>query len=471
MTADVQHSTGMVAEFVADTSFSDVPDGVVETARRAMADAVAAMMSGWRAEPGSVVRGYAGPGISTDGSYWIAAPGAATSDETAALVNATLGHALDYDDSIPGTGHGGVPMLAAALASAPNRDRPLDGRTLVAAFVVGMDVMAAVAGALGVGHTYRGWHMTCTAGTYGATAVASRILGLDRSRTVTALGIAGSLVSGMQRNFGTLVKPLHSGLAARNGVMAAHLAGAGATATTEIFEGAGGLLDVYGTADSGAERFTRLGAPFVLQQPGVALKKYPCCYVAARPIDALIRLRNVEQIRPEQVSAISCRIPVGGMHPMRYPDPADGLQAKFSMEYILAATMIDGSVGLATFDNGAVHRPEVRAMMARTEASEDESLRPDDPSGRLSSPATGGSVVVSIELKDGRTVEETETEPHGGPRRPLAWNDIKAKYDECASFGRFDPDAAERVFTRLRGIELEADALAAIAELKTVPGS
>lgn len=449
-----------VAEFAVNTDRRAIPEQVHSAARRSIIDSLGAMLSGRTSPAGTVIIRYAAPWLTTQGRYWTATlQGRSTTAEGAALVNATLGHALDFDDSMPGVGHGGVPVLAALLAVAPECDVPVDGASFEAAFVVGIEVMAATARALGVGHTYRGWHMTCTAGTLGATAAASRLLGLHADQTVTALGVASSLVGGLQRNFGTTVKPLHSGLAAQHGVAAARLARTGATAAREVFDGQGGLLALYGTESSDPSRLDRLGNSFALAYPGMALKQYPCCYVAARPIDVLLQLRSEYAFAAHDIEAVSCRIPVGGMHPMRYPTPTDGLQAKFSMPYLLAAAAVDGEVTLASFSDAAVKRPDVRALMDRVTAVEDEALRPEDPQGTSSSPATGGRVVVSVRLADGREITAEESEPYGGPEKPLSWSDLESKVEQCAMHGGFDTDTVGHAVGQFSKIDAVPDVL------------
>ena len=144
---------------------------------------------------------------------------------------------------------------------------------------------------------------------------------------------------------------------------------------------------------------------------------------------------------------------------MRYAEPTDGLQAKFSMQYILAAALVDGAVDLASFDDEAVMRPDVRSLMARVVAVEDESLRPEDPVGASSSPATGGRVEVSIRLHDGAEFTASETEPYGGPRKPLSWADIEEKFTDCARYGQFDEDEAARCLAGLRRLAEQDDVL------------
>jgi 2-methylcitrate dehydratase PrpD len=458
--------TEQVAGFVVRASRGEMPDDVVDAAGLAIVDAVGVMLAGSNSEPGAVVSAYADRWASTSNGFWVASlPGPVVSAEVAAMINGTLGHALDYDDSIPGVGHPSVPILAAILATGQSIGRVLDGGALIEAFIIGVEVMSKVARALGVGHIFGGWHMTCTAGSMGAVAAASKIRQLDQKATVVALGVAGSLAGGLQQNFGTSVKPLHSGLAARNGVLAAELASIGATAAEDIFGGEGGFLRVYGGSTVSTDQLGKLGNPFALRDPGTALKKYPCCYVAARPIDAALWLRQVHGIRPVNVDKIVCRLPVGSMRPMMYHSPSDGMQAKFSMEYLLAKAILDGTVGLGSFGREAVMRPDVRELMQRVHIEEEARLRPDDPGGLASSPATGGHVEVVIRLDDGREVSRSEAEPHGGPRNPLSWDDIRRKFMACAKFSHIDSRAAEETLERLSNLDREMDFVGAVAGL------
>lgn len=456
------HPTAQLADFI--LAAKPTP-AALAAAVAPIVDTIGVILAGRSSEAGRLALAYAqAAGRPASRTSWVPGLPDGASAETAALVNATLGHSLDYDDSYPGAGHPSAPMLASVLAVAGARGS-LTGADLLDAFVVGFEVMTRFADALAVGHYYKGWHVTCTSGVFGATAAASRLLKLDRDATLTALGIAGSLASGMQRNFGTTTKPLHSGIGARNGVMAASLAQLGASADQAILEGDRGFFDLYGEGQSEPEQFDRLGAPWSLVSPGTAIKKYPCCFIAVRPIDALLRIRARHGLEPQDIARIVCSVPHRALHAMIYPRPRTGLEGKFSTEFILAAAMCDGAVGLGSFSDEAVTRPDILAMMERIDAREEARLRPEDPEAKASGPAKGGWIEILVETRDGRTFTEAEHHPHGGPLNPFAWHDVRAKFLDCAAFGGYDAGRSERLVTDLEQIAQSPDVLCLLRQV------
>lgn len=455
-------STWALAEFVASKPV-DLGDPVRERAVMPVLDSIGVMLAGVTSEAGAAVLRYAGS--TGTGPCWSPGRRNGASAEVAAMVNATLGHALDFDDALPGSGHLAVPTLAATLATADAGGHPLTGADLVSAFVVGFEVAAKLGKAFGVEHYRRGWHPTVTGGTFGATAAAATVLGFDPVRTARAFGIAGSLTAGVMKNFGTMTKPLHSGLAARNGVAAALLVDAGMSASEDVFDGPGGLFDLYGFGAARPDVLQNLGAPWSLIEPGTALKRYPCCYAAARPIDAVLDLRARHRIQPADVAQIVCLVPKTGLHAMIHRDPATGLNAKFSMEYVLAAALLDGKVDLESFTDSAVHRPDVRALMAKVTTGEEARLRPEDPEATRSSPATGGWVEVTIRTNDGAEHFATVRAPVGSPANPLSMPALVSKIRSCARSGGFDADLAQDIARQLAALESVTDVSAVLAAI------
>src|SRR5207244_10014372 len=170
--------------------------------------------------------------VQADGSGPCAVVGTSlrASAGNAALANGTAAHALDYDDMcFVSLAHPSAPLVAAAWAAAEIAGA--SGRALLDAYVVGFEIEGRLGRAMNPRHYRRGWHCTSTLGTIGAAAACARLLGLDQTRVPSALAIAASCASGLKENFGTMVKPLHAGLAARNAVLAAELARAGMTAS------------------------------------------------------------------------------------------------------------------------------------------------------------------------------------------------------------------------------------------------
>src|SRR5690606_9285428 len=138
-----------------------------------------------------------------------------------------------------------------------------------------------------------------------------------------------------------MTKPLHSGLAARNGVVAAQLADVGFTASADVLDGGRGFVEIYGVGGEDLSAIDRLGRPWAILDPGVTLKKYPCCYATHRPIDGVLSLQRAHDLSPEDIAVIDVKAPTFGLHPLIHHNPRTGLQGKFSLEYVLAAALTD----------------------------------------------------------------------------------------------------------------------------------
>src|SRR6185295_15005941 len=190
----------------------------------------------------------------------------------AALANGTAAHALDYDDMcFVSLAHPSAPLVPAVLAAAESAR--LSGRAVLDAYVVGFEIEARLGRLMNPRHYQRGWHCTSTLGTIGAAAAVGRLLGLDAAAAGHALAIAASQASGLKENFGTMVKPLHAGLAARNGVLAALLARGGMVASRQAFEGPQGFLRAFDSGGDGiADAIADLGVRWEIEETGITVK-------------------------------------------------------------------------------------------------------------------------------------------------------------------------------------------------------
>jgi 2-methylcitrate dehydratase PrpD len=415
--------TRTLAELVVTTRFEDLPTPAVLQAKRALLDTLGVGLAGSR-EPAArivaeMVRDLGGRQEATAAGF-----GLRCTAPDAALINGTAAHALDYDDVTTSMrGHPSVPLAPAALALAERTGA--SGRDVLTAFVVGFELECKVGLGLGPSHYGRGWHATSTLGTLGAAAVASRLLGLGVDGTVTALGIAASMSSGLRQNFGTMTKPLHPGHAARCGVMAGLLAKRGFTADDDILGSEMGFLNLFCPAeDARPERVTGWGAPWEILEPGISVKKYPCCFQTHRALDATLALRSVHGLDAPTVGSVFVHVPRGATVSLLHPRPRTGLEGKFSMEYTVAAALLDGRVTLASFEDAAVNRAEAQDLLRRVETVQE---------GAAAAGPADGYATVTISLRDGRSVTGHVAEPRGGPASPLLWDELVEKFRDCAS--------------------------------------
>ncbi len=445
-----------LARFVAEAE--SAPEEAIVQAKRALLDTLGVALAGSQEESARIVaewvRERGGCEEATVLGQQFRAPAA-----EAALVNGTAGHALDYDDvSLSMRGHPSAPLLPAVLAVAENAG--CSGRDLLTAFVLGFEVEARLGRAIGEEHYALGWHATSTLGTLGGAAACARRLDLDVARTQMALGVAASLASGLQQNFGTMTKTLHAGWAARNGVVAAELAGRGFTADPRALEGESGFLRAMsGGAEVDLEPLTALGDPFEITSSGIGVKLYPCCYAVHRSLDAALDLSAQHGIDPDSIARVQVEVSRGALLPLRADPPATGLEGKFSLQYCLAAALADGRVGLASFTDEAVRRPAVRELMAKVEAREGA-----EPGAF----PIGGHAEVRIALKDGSEHSLRVDTPRGDPSRPLSWDELAEKFRDCA--GTVLPtEAVERTLRLVERLEELPEAERLTETLRTAP--
>jgi 2-methylcitrate dehydratase PrpD len=286
-------------------------------------------------------------------------------------------------------GHPSATVLPVALALAEREHR--GGADLLAAFVAGVQVAGALGALVEPEHSRRGWHPTATLGTFGATAAACHLLGLDRDAWNRAFGLAATHAGGLQRMAGTMGKPFHAGKAAMQGYFAASLAARGMTAALDVIESPRGFIDV---TTPGAAPGRTLLAPTRFAIRDVLFKMHAACYLTHSAIEGVLELARTHELSPGDVERIDVQVlPV---HRTTCPisTAQTGLEAKFSIEYAAAIALVEGSAGGAQFTDEVVDQPQVRELAARVVRHEGDRPRsqmagPDHPP-RRAPPGHGG---------------------------------------------------------------------------------
>jgi 2-methylcitrate dehydratase PrpD len=435
--------TASLARFATRLRFEDIEAAGVARAKASLLDAIGCILAGAMTEEAAPVRAMVAADGGTPAAQLLGTtlrlPAAA-----AALANGAAGHALDYDDSSPPMiGHPSVPILAASLAL--GEARHASGRALIAAHVAGLEAAARLGRHMNPGHYAAGWHATATLGTLAAVVAASRIIGLDAPAMRMAIGIAASSAAGIRANFGSAVKPLHAGFAARNGVVAALLAAQGLQAEPSALDGERGFIRIFGGAappDLAALRFDD-GTPLEILRSGISIKPYACCGCTHSALDAMLAIRLRDRPAPAEVAAIHCTMNALVPDILVHHRPATPPQAKFSMEYCLAVALLDGDCGMAQFTESRVAATDVQALLRRVTTAVDPAI----PYRNGVYPGT-----VTVTLADGRTLAASAEEAAGHPDFPLAAAALRRKFLDCAS-AALPPDRAARVFDTLAALE------------------
>lgn len=354
----------------------------------------------------------------------------------AAMINGTAAHGEDYDDTFEGGPiHAGAIMVSAVLAIAEKRD--LDGKAVMRGIAVGTELMCRLSLVAPQALHKAGFHPTAIFGVPAAAAAVGAALGLDATAIGHALGISGSLASGIIEYLsdGSSTKRLHAGAAAQAGIRAALLAEAGFTGPLTVFEGPHGLYKAFGPSKTPdySPLIEGLGETWLVET--LAFKPYACGTMTQPFIDCAKKLA-AEGVKADDIVSIICKVGAGTVHRLWAPlavkhQPPNGYAGKFSTPFCMAVGFIDGEAGLSQFTDERVKDPRVRALAAKIAYEID----PNDPYPRN---FTGH---LKATLKDGSVREFHQPYMRGGAQEPLTDAELASKFAANLSFGGMD-DAA-----------------------------
>lgn len=439
---------------IAQLAGSELPRAALDRAAVAVLDTIGVTLAGSVTRTARLQRAVilrsAGPGPAS-----VLGTGRQLNVLDATLLNATAGHALDYDDSNPRLqGHPSLAVLPASLAIA--QETGASGADVLRAYVVGFEVASRLGDAVGLFQYTHGWHPSATIGIFATIASASVLLGLDEAHTATALSLGVSFAAGVKSNFGSDGKPLGLGQAMRNGVLACLLAREGLTAMPEAFDHVQGYFNVFNAAPANYDAESLAGewsGPLALLDNGLQQKRYPCCYSCLAPVDGVQQLAEANGIRAEDVEGVEVRV-----HPIRHPhvnrpDPRSGLEAKFSLHYCVARHLERSVLTIGDFDGDTIFDPATRELMSRVTFATHE----------LDGIATA---VVEITTRDGhrhRTIIPSAWGATDG--RPLTPALLEAKFLDGAGQA-LGPDGARTLHNALLHFDEWRD-LSALARLTT----
>jgi 2-methylcitrate dehydratase PrpD len=369
----------------------------------------------------------------------------AMSSAGAAFVNGTAAHGEDFDDTFEGGPvHAGAVIVPAVLAACERHKA--DGAAALTGIATGVEILCRLSLVIPKAVHKAGFHPTAVFGAMAAAAGVSAALKLPRSEVVNALGIAGSMASGIIEYLaeGTWTKRMHPGWAAQSGLRAALLARAGFVGPRTVFEGVHGLFNGFAHRTDGdyAALTGDFGGRWVTET--LAFKPYPCGTMAQPYIDCARRL-HARGIKPDDIAEMVCETAEGIVHRLWEPladkqRPPNGFAAKFSVPYGVAAGLVHGNVGLGSFTDEAVHDPQIRAAAAKVRYQVD----PENPYPRN---YTGH---IQVKLRDGSVIEERQPHLRGGAHEPLTRADIEEKFMLNCRHGGWSEARAEAALALAR---------------------
>ncbi len=424
--------TEALVEFILGTDSESIPEDVKVISRRCFVDGTGLMVAGSTDHSGRIVQSYIKE-FGGEPEAQILGTDMTVPAHSAAFANGVAGHAMDYDDTqlsgypdrIYGLlTHPTTPVLAASLAMAETMGST--GEELLAAFAIGFEVECKVAECIKPDHYVNGFHTTGTIGAVGAAAACAKLMDLDEEQTRFCLGIACSESAGLRANFGTMTKPFHAGRAAENGVVAARLAGGGFTSDPSVFDGQWGFMQIMGGGCDPDYLIGKLGAPWSAVDPGVSIKPYPSGSLSHPSMDAMRDLILEHAIEPEKVKKVRLGTTTRVLQPLRYDDPQNELEAKFSMKYSLGILLLHGGrAGIAQYRDEVVAQPEVKEMLEKIEPYVDDEVE-----------AMGYDLIRSkliIEMEDGTVHEKFTDTSRGTPKRPMDREELYEKFTKCCA--------------------------------------
>jgi 2-methylcitrate dehydratase PrpD len=404
-----------LASYVVRSGYEDIPQDVRDEAKRALLNFVGCALGGCREPAVDIAIRALGP--------YFGAPDARVLGRSeradplhAALLNGISSHVHDYDDTTPKNYHHPTSPVASALFAFASAHR-LSGCDFLHAFILGFEAESRVANAVYPAHYTAGWHMTGTAGVFGAAAAIGKVLGLDEQRMLWAIGLGATQAAGLREMFGSMGKPFHSGRSAQSGYVAALLAADGFTSGPNPIEGPRGFAPVTAAEYDLSKIVDRLGETFELREN--TYKPFPCGIVNHPTIDGCIQLHREHGLRGLAVESVRLRVAPLVLDLCNQQQITKGLQGKFSVYHGAAVGLVRGKAGLQEYTDEAVNDPEVRRVREATTAAGDKMVTEDQAH-------------IQVRLSGGRTVERFVESSLGNLKKPMTNAQLEEKFRDQA---------------------------------------
>ncbi len=407
--------TKALASYVVTSRLEDIPEDVRHEARRAIINYMGCAVGGSPHEAIDIAIRALGP-YAGKPTASILGRAERLDPLHASLMNGISSHVNDYDDTTPKNyNHPSSPVASALFACASANH--VRGRDFVQAFILGFEAESRVGNAVYPAHYDVGWHITGTAGVFGAAAAIGKLLGLSVQEMIWAIGLAATQAAGLREMFGSMAKSFHPGRSAQNGYVAALLAQAGFTAGEHGLEGPRGFAAVQASASDLSKITSRLGVDFDLRVN--TYKPFPCGIVNHPTIDGAIQLHHEHRLDPASIAAVRLRVAPLVLDLCNQQNITRGLQGKFSVYHGAAVGLVRGKAGLQEYTDEAVNDPQVKRVREHATAVGDPSITEDQAH-------------VEVELVDGRTIGRFVEASLGNLGRPMTDRQLEDKFREQA---------------------------------------
>lgn len=412
----VEGSTYSLASFISNIPLNDIPGEILHESKRTLINVLAISLSGTQEIPSKALINWASTQNASPRATAIG--GLRTSPSIAALLNGYLAHIQDFDDThLPTILHPSAPVWPAVLALAElNR---INGKETLAAFALGAEVECRVAMSVYPWHYDHGWHITGTAGVFGAAAGGGRVLGLAPEVMNHCLAMAGTHASGLREALGSHAKAMHPARSAAIGLESAELAQSGMTGPEDILGGRRGFWAIHShEGHSESQLLDGFGQRWEMKNNG--LKPFANGIVAHPLQDAIIQIRNTHGITSEQVESLTFRVNPLVVELMGRASPRTGFDGKFSYRHCVAVGLIDGAGGAFQFTDERVMDAEVIRLRSLISEIIDPKVKED-------------STHLTVKLKEGKTIELFIEHAIGTPENPMTDQDLETKFMSLAT--------------------------------------
>jgi 2-methylcitrate dehydratase PrpD len=409
------HETKELASYIVSSRVEDIPPDVIHETKRALLNFVGCAIGG-SGEPAVDTAIRALSPYSGQPAARLLARQERFDPLHAALINGISGHVFEYDDTTPMNYIHPTPPVASALfahASAAS----IGGRDFLHAFIMGFEAESRIGNAVYPAHYNAGWHITATAGVFGAAAAIGKLLGLSVQQMIWAMGLAATQASGLREMFGSMAKSFHAGRAAQNGYASAVLAKSDFTAGEHAIEGPRGFAAVQAAQYDLSKIAAGLGDDFQIRYN--TYKPYPCGIVVHPTIDGCIDIHRDYRLAPESIKAVRVRVAPLVLDLCNKRDITKGLDSKYSIYHSAAVGLVRGKAGLQEYTDDAANDPMIQRVRERVTAVADAFITEDQAR-------------VEVELDDGRTIVRFVEQSLGNLRCPLSDRQLEDKFRDQA---------------------------------------
>jgi 2-methylcitrate dehydratase PrpD len=427
--------TRTLARYIVSAKPSDLPASVRKEAARTLLNWVGCTLGGSRHETVGIAISAMAP-FSGAAQASILGRKERLDILNAALINGISSHVLDYDDTHSrNIIHPAGPVISAILALSEHH--PVSGNEFVNALVLGVDAECRIGNSVYPKHYDVGWHITGTAGVFGAAAASGKLLGLSEQQMLWALGLAATQPVGLQEMFGSMTKSFHPGRAAQNGLTAALLASKNFTSSEQSLEAKYGWANVVSAAHNYDDITKRLGESFEISKN--TYKPFACGVVMHPTIDGCIQLRNENKLSADEIDRVELRVHPLVMQLTSKKSPQTGLEGKFSIYHAASVALVEGAGGIEQFSDRAVRDRTIASLRDRVSTIVDSSLHEDQ-------------VRIAVVTKNGRRLEKFVEHAVGSLDHPMSDKDLEAKFTGLAN-GVLPPDRQRKLMDLCWSVE------------------